>query len=112
MAVFFYLTHSQAQEHHSRGFIRGVTEVSCYRNLNLLAHAQLEDLSIGSRCGGFGECGGDRVRVTRGAEHLTEVTFLERKHLDATLLAQGMRLACQCFPKQDDVEIHIEINQP
>jgi len=83
--------------------------VDCYRNLNLLAHAQMEELDIGSRCGGYGECGGDRVRISGGAAFLSQVTDAEREHLSASELEQGYRLACQCFPERDDVEIQIEV---
>jgi ferredoxin len=83
--------------------------VDCYRNLNLLAHAQIEELDLGSRCGGYGECGGDRVRVSRGAEFLSAITEAEREHLDSSELEQGYRLACQCFPERDGVEIQLEV---
>jgi ferredoxin len=82
--------------------------VECYRNLNLLAHAQMEELDIGSRCGGFGDCGGDRVRIKSGAEVLSPITDAEREHLTSQELDQGFRLACQCFPERDAVDVQIE----
>ena len=80
-------------------------QVRCYRNLNLLAHAQMEELDIGSQCGGFGHCGKDRLRVLQGMKFLTPVTDAEREHLSADELAQGYRLGCQSFPQKDDAEI-------
>jgi ferredoxin len=83
------------------------TEVECLRNLNLLAHAQMEELEIGSRCGGYGECGGDRIRVESGMEFLSPITDAEREHLSAEEIAQGFRLACQSFPQKDGAEIRV-----
>src|SRR3954465_1430709 len=83
--------------------------VDCYRSLNLLAHAQLEELDIGSQCGGHGICGGDRIRVTAPGQALSPVTEAEREHLGAELIAQGWRLGCQCFPQADGLEISVEV---
>lgn len=87
---------------------KGGTQVACVRNLNLLAHAQLEELDIGSRCGGWGECGGDRVRVVSGAEFLSPLSEAEREHLSAVDISRGIRLACQAFPQKDDAEIELD----
>ncbi len=82
----------------------------CDRNLNLLAHAQSIELDIGSRCGGHGVCGGDRI-LMRGVDpsELSPITDDERKHLSAGELQQGWRLACQCFPENSDVELSVEL---
>lgn len=87
----------------------------CSRNLNLLAHAQMIELEIGSECGGHGVCGRDRVRplAVPGAETaglLSPVTDEERSHLSANELAQGWRLACQCFPERDDLTIDVNLS--
>ena len=87
----------------------GNREVPCYRNLNLLAHAQLEEIEIGSRCGGFGECGGDRIRIVRGGEFLSPISNAEREHLSEAEIAEGFRLGCQTFPNSDDAEIWIAV---
>lgn len=79
----------------------------CERNLNLLAHAQAIELDIGSQCGGHGICGGDRVRVP-GSALLSPVTEPEREHLSPEELAQGWRLACQCFPERNDAELKVQ----
>ncbi len=73
----------------------------CDPRLNLLAHAQVIELEIGSRCGGHGQCGGDRVRIPADAL-VSAPTHEEREHLSAAELAQGFRLACQCFPEKLD----------
>jgi ferredoxin len=88
----------------------------CERNLNILAHAQAIELEIGSRCGGHGVCGGDRIRIPHEHARLfSQVTEDERKHLSARELTDGWRLACQCFPDgdsdaaKDDVEVPISV---
>ena len=83
----------------------------CERNLNLLAHAQAIELDIGSRCGGHGICGGDRVLIQNDAASLSSITAIEKEHLTPEELAQGWRLACQCFPEKSDQLIHIQISQ-
>ena len=79
----------------------------CLRGLNLLGHAQMIELSIGSQCGGHGKCGKDRVILD--PENLAKVnppTELERLHL-GELLNQGFRLACQCFPNEDELKLRV-----
>lgn len=75
----------------------------CEPQLNLLAHAQAIELDVGSRCGGHGICGGDRVKIDLSVEarevHLSRVTADEREHLTDDELREGWRLACQCFPQ-------------
>jgi len=85
-------------------------EVTTYRMLNLLAHTQLEDLPTGSRCGGHGVCGGDRVRIRAQDRMLfSPPTQIEKKHLSESDIENGLRLACQCYPSQDDLDLEIEI---
>lgn len=83
--------------------------VDCYRSLNLLAHAQIEELEIGSRCGGYGECGGDRILIQEGADCLSPPTDAEREHLTESALKQGWRLGCQCYPEQDGADIRVKV---
>jgi ferredoxin len=84
----------------------------CEPQLNLLAHAQAIELEIGSRCGGHGICGGDRVRIELSAEgrarHLSRITEAEREHLSEEELQAGWRLACQCFPQPGTSSLTIE----
>jgi len=81
----------------------------CESQLNLLAHAQCIELEIGSRCGGHGVCGGDRVRLPQFNEAFSPITDEERKHLTPAELADGWRLACQCFPNRNDLQLEIEV---
>jgi len=84
----------------------------CEPQLNLLAHAQAIELDIGSRCGGHGICGGDRVRIAlpdeERARQLSRITEDEREHLSEEELASGWRLACQCFPQPGTASLTIE----
>lgn len=85
----------------------GNLSVPCYKNLNLLAHAQLEELDVGSQCGGHGICGKDKVKIVSDPAMLTSITPVERKHLLTSELKGGWRLSCQCWPLEDDLEISI-----
>jgi ferredoxin len=78
-------------------------------NLNLLAHAQTLELDVGSRCGGHGICGGDRIRILGAAPPLSPITDAERRHLTKRELEAGYRLACQCFPNSAVLPLRIEI---
>lgn len=78
-------------------------EVESDPQLNLLGHAQLEEWTLGSRCGGHGECGGDRVRIDAPSDALSPITPAERQHLSTDELKQGWRLACQCWPERADL---------
>ena len=54
----------------------------CMQGLNLLGHAQLIDLSVGSQCGGHGICGADRIRLkARDAKKVSAPTKIEKMHL-------------------------------
>ncbi|MEO5969424.1 MAG: hypothetical protein ABIQ95_05815 [Bdellovibrionia bacterium] len=81
--------------------------VPCYRTLNILAHAQMEELDIGSLCGGHGICGGDRIQLPVGAQGTSPVTEKEREHLSREEIQEGWRLGCQCWPESDDLDISI-----
>ncbi len=84
----------------------------CESQLNLLAHAQAIELEVGSRCGGHGICGGDRVQVkltdNERRLQLSPITSDERRHLSEAELAAGWRLACQCFPQPGVTELELE----
>lgn len=80
----------------------------CERQLNVLAHAQMIDLELGSRCGGHGVCGGDRIWVPKTAQ-VSPPTDREKQHLSDMDLEQGFRLACQCFPEKSGDSITLEI---
>ena len=84
--------------------------VPCFRILNILAHAQMEELDIGSLCGGHGVCGGDRIQIPTGTQGISPITENERKHLSQEELQTGWRLGCQCWPEKDDLDISIFLN--
>ena len=82
---------------------------SCYRSLNLLAHAQMIELETGSQCGGHGKCGKDLLNISDQTK-LSPPSEIEKHQLGAQNISAGWRLACQCFPEQDGVEIQAEIS--
>ncbi|MFN7685320.1 MAG: 2Fe-2S iron-sulfur cluster-binding protein [Oligoflexia bacterium] len=87
----------------------------CEPNLNLLAHAQALELNIGSRCGGHGICGGDKVRVTLSqlqslGQSVSPLTAAEKEHLSQKELESGYRLACQCYPNSSELELQVEFS--
>lgn len=88
---------------------RGPISVDTIPSLNLLAHAQLEELDVGSICGGHGICGGDRILVTVSAGKVSGPTAAERERLSQSDLEAGIRLACQCFPETPDTDLKIRI---
>lgn len=71
--------------------------VEGYDQLNLLAHGQLLERDLQSRCGGHGECGTCRVRILGGtvSSPSVEETQILKTRLSET---PNWRLACQCFP--------------
>ncbi len=82
----------------------------CLRGLNLLGHAQMIELSVGSQCGGHGKCGKDRVILSEADRLLVnEPTAIERIHLSADELSRGFRLACQCFPNADGLSLRVSV---
>ncbi|MBU6155137.1 MAG: hypothetical protein KGP28_12610 [Bdellovibrionales bacterium] len=92
-------------------FIRGQeqwdTGISM-QGLNLLAHAQMIELPIGSTCGGHGKCGKDRIRISLEDQHkVSPITAIEKAHLKPDELAVGVRLGCQCFPDSDGISLQV-----
>ncbi len=84
--------------------------VATDRNLNLLAHAQCEEATLGSRCGGHGKCAGDRVRVSvADPVSLSPPTEAERRLFSPSDLAAGVRLACQCLPESADIDSEVRV---
>jgi ferredoxin len=85
-----------------------------YPQLNILAHAQLVERSLQSRCGGQCACGTCRVRIASGAVSAPQE---EEKNLlrRVTRSAAGqnlLRLACQCFPEPGaDVVVEVPASQ-
>jgi len=87
----------------------GATDL-IYPKLNLLGHAQLVEVSVGSQCGGHGVCGADRIRVVASqANALSPLSEDELKHLDEKEIKHGYRLACQCFPQFEAPDLVIQV---
>ncbi len=88
-------------------------ETDCLRGLNLLGHAQMIELLIGSSCGGHGICGGDRVRVDPALRsRFSPPSEVEMEHLTERELTDGWRLACQCYPAEDGLSFTVEVKTP
>ena len=88
-----------------------VVEVESYSQLNLLAHAQIVERSLQSRCGGHCECCTCRVLVIEGrvsAMKDDERTLLSKARVLSNDGAPQWRLACQCFPEPGE-KIIIEV---
>jgi ferredoxin len=78
----------------------------CMRGLNILGHAQIIELFLGSQCGGHGECGKDRIRLSdEDQKKVNPANKIEKEFLNEAQLKAGMRIACQCFPNEDNAEI-------
>jgi ferredoxin len=85
-----------------------ISDVDCFQGLNLLAHAQIEELETGSECGGHGKCGKDRILISESDQKkLNAPTFIETRHLTLVELSEGWRLACQAFPNVDGLSITV-----
>lgn len=77
-------------------------EVEGYEQLNILAHAQLVERSLQSRCGGHCDCGTCRVVVVEG--NLSPMRAEERELLARVGVTDPtVRLACQSFPEKCDL---------
>jgi len=79
-------------------------ETESYTQLNLLAHAQIIEKDIQSRCGGHAECGTCRVIVISGK--ISPIRDEEQRLLDKLGVTSAAddtkyRLACQCYPESD-----------
>ena len=80
----------------------------CWQGLNILGHAQIIELFIGSKCGGHGECGADRIRLAaEDQKKVNAPTSVETKFLSTADLEAGIRIACQCFPNSDDLQLDV-----
>lgn len=90
-----------------------ISEVPCLQGLNLLGHAQMEEVETGSECGGHGRCGKDRVWIRPSDRQLLNPpSFYESKLLSMNMLNEGWRLACQAFPNENDLEMDVFLNRP
>jgi len=82
-----------------------------FEKLNLLAHAQLAELDIGSQCGGHCICGNDILEILNSDQAILnspspeEVAHLKR----AKKSAPQFRLACQTYPDTTNQLIQVRI---
>ncbi len=82
----------------------------CFKSLNILGHAQIEEVTTGSQCGGHGKCGRDLIQIDKGSQKLVNPpNEIEKQFLTPEDLDQGIRLACQAFPNQDDLELKVKV---
>lgn len=84
-----------------------IVEVESYDQLNLLAHAQMAERSVQSRCGGQCECSTCRIELSSG--ELSPMRDPERELLTRVGVPVDcrIRLACQSFPRSDIVVIRV-----
>ncbi len=74
-------------------------EVACRDGMDLLEALREAGIGVESVCGGRGSCGKCRVRILRGEAGEPSAEELER--LPEEHREEGMRLACQVFPRGD-----------
>lgn len=82
--------------------------VEAYGQLNILAHAQIAERELQSRCGGHCECSTCRVVLVAG--RLSPMQEEERKLLARVGVDDPRtRLACQAFPEPSEGGIVLEV---
>ena len=88
-----------------------IVEVESYDQLNLLAHAQIAERSLQSRCGGQCVCSTCRIELVSGK--LSPMREPERELLTRVGVSVdgGIRLACQAFPASDQVVIRVPLKK-
>jgi ferredoxin len=79
-------------------------ETEAFSQLNILAHAQILELDLMSRCGGQAACGTCRVILKSG--ELSKIREEEKKLL-TKIKKEGIRLACQAFPESEEVIVEV-----
>lgn len=82
--------------------------VEAYDQLNLLAHAQIAERSLQSRCGGHCECCTCRIILVDG--ELSTMRAQERELLRLMGVNDPrVRLACQAFPGKSCPAVLVEV---
>lgn len=76
-------------------FLPSEVEVELKDGETLASAARRSEVPFASVCGGLGSCGGCRVRIVEGEEHLSEMGPTERGRLGNTFFITKERLACQ-----------------
>ena len=85
-------------------------ETEAYSQLNILAHGQIIEKNLQSRCCGHCVCSTCRVMILGGK--VSEMRDEERKLLEKVTRGQvspGLRLACQCFPENSDEDVTVSV---
>lgn len=70
-------------------------------SIRLLINLKMQNVPIGSVCGGRGNCGTCRYLVLEGGKFITPINKIERFRLTEEELAKGWRLACQTYALRD-----------
>ena len=86
-------------------------ETAAYEQFNILAHAEVFELTIAQACGGQAECGTCRVRVLAG-----EVTAMQGEEVQLRAehrahFGELERLACRVRPL-GDVRVAVRTKRP
>lgn len=72
--------------------------VKCPAGVRLVGYLRKNECGLRTPCGGHGSCGKCRVKVLKGT---VPVNGADRIHLSEKQLAEGIRLGCQIFTKED-----------
>jgi len=76
-------------------FLPAEVEVELQDDETLAQAARRANVPYASMCGGLGSCGGCRVKILEGEEHLSEMGPTEKGRLGNTFFITKERLACQ-----------------
>jgi len=82
-----------------------------YRPLNLLAHAEIEGVTVPQACGGQAECGTCRVKVISGEVTDASADELDLRSRYPKRFAPNERLACRARPRSD-VVVEVRATRP
>lgn len=75
--------------------------VDAYRQLNILAHAEIYEIKLPQACGGQAECGTCRFRVLEGTLSAPPPDERELTENFPKAFASDERLACMSRPRSD-----------
>ncbi len=81
----------------------GESAVQSRAGVTVLEISRMHDIGHASLCGGKGRCGTCQVRVLEGADHLADMTPVERDKLQQIGAADDIRLACQARVQGGDI---------
>src|SRR3989338_4249493 len=75
--------------------------------LSILEAALEHDVPMYHTCGGNASCSTCRVKILKGAEHLSAIEEAESQVLDAFDLGSPYRLGCQALVQGGEIEVEI-----